>query len=309
MRIIEDFRDVPAEARGAVLAVGNFDGVHRGHAHLVGRLRRKADGLGTRAIALTFDPHPVAVLRPEKAPTPLTWTERTVALLEEAGASEVGVFKTGPWLLGLSAREFFERVVVGQFGARGMVEGPNFGFGRDRGGDAGLLGRWCAEEGLAFEVVEPTEIDGAIVSSSRIREALGRGDVAEAANLLGRPHRLRGRVVRGAGRGAGLGFPTANLGGIDTQIPEDGVYAVRALLDGRPPLAAAAHIGPNATFGESARSVEVHVIDFEGNLYGKMMEIDLLERIRPSRKFDDLAALLAQIGEDVERARGVALGG
>src|SRR4051812_15597575 len=136
---LDSFAEVAARVRGAYLAVGNFDGVHRGHSHLLGRLRARADAAGAPALALTFDPHPVALLRPEQAPVPLVWTERKVELLEQAGAGEVGVFRTGPWLLGLTAREFFDRVIVGQFGARGMVEGPNFAFGRDRGGDARLL--------------------------------------------------------------------------------------------------------------------------------------------------------------------------
>ena len=307
MITIDSFADVPARARGAYLAVGNFDGVHRGHAHLIARLRDRAAAAGAPALALTFDPHPVALLRPESAPVPLTWTERTADLLEQAGATEVGVFRTGPWLLGLTAREFFDRVIVGQFAARGMVEGPNFGFGRDRGGDAETLAGWCAAAGLDFEVAPPTEVDGQIVSSSRIRRALAEGRTAEAAHLLGRPHRLRGIVTHGAGRGAGLGFPTANLDEIDTQIPDDGVYAARAFLDDRPaPLPAACHIGPNVSFGEQIRKVEVHLIDFASDLYGRTLELDILDRLRPSRKFLDLDDLLAQIRADVDRARVVA---
>ncbi|MBX6316094.1 MAG: FAD synthetase family protein, partial [Isosphaeraceae bacterium] len=196
MITLDSFAPVPEPLRGAFLAVGNFDGVHRGHAHLIARLRARADAVGAPALALTFDPQPVALLRPEKAPVPLTWTERKVALLKQAGATEVGVFRTGRWLLNLTAREFFERVVLGQFAARGMVEGLTFGFGRDRGGDAQILATWCAEAGLEFEVAAPTEIDGQLVSSTRIRGLLAEGRVEAAARLLGRPHRLRGVVVR-----------------------------------------------------------------------------------------------------------------
>src|SRR4051794_32376900 len=182
---LDDFARVPQRVRGAFLAVGNFDGVHRGHGHLLARLRARADAVGAQAVALTFDPPPAAVLRPDSAPVPLAWPQRKVALLREAGATEVAVFRTGRWLLGLTAREFFDRVIRDQFGARGMVEGPTFGFGRDRGGDAQLLASWCAEAGLAFEVASPTEIDGQIVSSSRIRHCLSEGQVDEAARLLG----------------------------------------------------------------------------------------------------------------------------
>lgn len=305
MITLETFDDVPSRVRGAFLAVGNFDGVHRGHARLVGRLRALADEAGAPAVALTFDPHPVALLRPDKAPVPLVWTERKVELLKEAGATEVGVFHTGPWLLGMTAREFFDRVIVAQFGARGMVEGPNFGFGRDRGGDSKLLAEWCAGAGLAFEVAAPTEAEGRIVSSSRIRSALADGRIAEANELLGRPHRIRGVVTHGAARGAGLGFPTANLDEIDTLIPLDGVYAAHALVDG---LAwpSAVHIGPNVTFGEQIRKVEAHLIDFSGDLYGRTVALDFLELIRPSRRFEGLDDLLDQIRADVVRARAVA---
>ena len=207
MFTLDTFAPVPPEFRGAFLAVGNFDGVHRGHARLIARLRARATAADAPAIALTFDPPPAALLRPDSAPRPLSWTKRKVELLKEAGAVDVGVFRTGPWLLGLTAREFFDRVVIGQFAARGMVEGPTFGFGRDRGGDAALLGMWCAGSDLDFEIVAPTELDGRLISSSRIRAALAEGLADEVADLLGRPYRLRGRVVRGAGRGTTIGFP------------------------------------------------------------------------------------------------------
>jgi riboflavin kinase/FMN adenylyltransferase len=307
---IDSLGEIPERVRGAFVAVGNFDGVHRGHSHLVARLRANADAAGAPAVALTFDPHPVQLLRPEVAPIPLVWTGRKAALLVEAGATEVGVFQTGPWLLGLTAREFFDRVIVGRLQARGMVEGPNFAFGRDRGGDAALLAGWCRAAGLGFEEVEPTVVGDQLVSSSRIRRSLAEGRADEAARLLGRPHRLRGLVTHGAGRGAGLGFPTANLDEIDTLIPGDGVYAARAFLDGpgraRPEAhPTACHIGPNVTFGEQIRKVEGHLLDFHGDLYGRTIELDILQRLRPTRPFASLDDLLAQIKADVERTREI----
>ena len=302
MIILENFDLAPKAVRGAFLAVGNFDGVHRGHAHLIGRLRDRAHDVGALAVALTFDPQPVAVLRPEAAPIPLSWTERKVELLKEAGADHVGVFRTGPWLLGLTAREFFDRVVVGQFEARGMVEGPTFGFGRDRGGDAALLGSWCEAAGLGFEIASPTEFEGRIVSSSRIRSALAEGRVDEAAGLLGRAHRIRGRVVKGQGRGAGLGFPTANLSEIDTQVPADGVYAAQVKVADEWKLGAA-HVGANTTFGATTKTVEIHILDYRGDLYGQSLEVDWARKIRASRKFENVEELLAQIREDVRKVR------
>ena len=303
---IQDFERLPERARGAFVAVGNFDGVHRGHAHLLARLRSLADKAGVPALALTFDPSPATVLRPEASPVPLTWLDRRVELIEAAGATQVGVFQTGPWLLGLTAREFFDRVILGQVQAQGMVEGPTFGFGRDRGGDSALLGSWCQEVGIAFEVASPTDADGQIVSSSRIRKALTEGDAAAAITLLGHPHRIRGEVTHGAGRGAGIGVPTANLDGIDTLIPADGVYAAHAFIEGHGrAYPVACNIGPNPTFGEQDRKVEAHLIDFEGDLYGRSIELDFLERLRPTRRFEGLDDLLAQIARDVEQARAV----
>jgi riboflavin kinase / FMN adenylyltransferase len=304
---IENVRDFPARARGAFVTVGNFDGVHRGHQRLLARLRARADAAGVPALAITFDPHPVALLRPEKAPVPLVWPEREVALLYEAGATEVAVFHTGPWLLDLSARDFFDRVIRDQLQARGIVEGPNFAFGHDRLGDVTILRTWCAEVGIDFEVVEATKIDDLLVSSSLIRQCLSDGRVHEAARFLGRPHRIRGRVDRGAGRGAGLGFPTANLGAIDAMVPLEGVYAGRAWLNGQgTPWPAACNIGPNPTFGETARKVESHLIGFAGDLYGKTVELDFLERLRGTRKFAGLDELVGQVRADIERTSRIA---
>jgi riboflavin kinase/FMN adenylyltransferase len=305
---IDSLGEVPDRIRGAYVAVGNFDGVHRGHSRLIARLRANAEAAGAPALALTFDPHPVLLLRPEEAPVPLVWTERKASLMKEAGATEVGVFQTGPWLLGLTAREFFDRVIVDRFRARGMVEGPNFAFGRDRGGDAALLAEWCRASGLGFEEVEPTVVDDQLVSSTLIRRRLAEGRVDEAAQLLGRPHRIRGLVTHGAGRGAGLGFPTANLDAIDTVIPSDGVYAARAFLDGSreaPSYPAACHVGPNVTFGEQVRKVEAHLLDFDGDLYGRMIELEFLQRLRPTRPFSGLEDLLSQIRADVAQARKI----
>ncbi len=305
---IENVEDIPARARGAFVTVGNFDGVHRGHQRLIGRLRARADGAGVPALAVTFDPHPVALLRPDKAPVPLVWPEREIALLREAGATEVAVFRTGRWLLDLTARAFFDRVIRHQFAARGMVEGPNFAFGHDRQGDVMILRQWCAEAGIDFEVVDPIEDADRLISSSRIREALTEGHVEEAWRLLSRPHRIRGVVTHGAGRGAGLGIPTINLDGIDTLIPLDGVYATRAFIDGDERSAsrgwaAACNIGPNPTFGEQIRKVEAHLLEFSGDLYGRTVELDFLARLRSTRAFSGLNDLLTQIRVDIEQTR------
>jgi riboflavin kinase/FMN adenylyltransferase len=303
---IQNVRDLPARARGAYVTVGNFDAVHRGHQRLLARLRSLADAANVPALALTFDPHSVSLLRPESAPVPLAWPEREVELLLHAGATEVGVFQTGPWLLQLSAREFFDQVIRQQLGAVGMVEGPNFAFGRDREGDVHTLANWCVQSGIAFEVVEPTLIDGQLVSSSRIRKLLSEGSVESAADLLGRFHRIQGLVAHGAGRGAGLGFPTLNLVEVDVLIPAEGVYAAFAKVEGtetwRP---AACNIGPNPTFGEQLFKVEAHLLDFSQDIYGKTVELDFVKRLRSTRKFAGLDDLLHQIELDVAETRRV----
>ena len=312
MITIENVEDFPARARGAYVTVGNFDGVHRGHQRLIGRLRARADAVGVPALAVTFDPHPVALLRPDKAPVPLVWPEREIALLEEAGASEVAVFRTGRWLLDLTAREFFDRVIRRQFAALGMVEGPNFAFGHDRLGNVEILGGWCAAAGVEFEVVEPISDHGQLISSSRIRQSLHEGKVEEASRFLGRLHRIRGVVIHGAGRGAGLGIPTINLDEIDTLIPLDGVYAARVFVPGAGSQpsgwAAACNVGPNPTFGEQIRKVEAHLIGFAGDLYGRSVELDFLARLRSTRAFANLDDLLSQIRSDIERARQICRG-
>lgn len=303
--VLDRLTPLPERLRGAFVAVGNFDGVHRGHAALLSRLRALADRAAAPAFALTFDPHPVALLRPEAAHVPLTWIERTAELMESAGATDVGVFRTGKWLLELTAREFFDRVIVGQLGARGMVEGPTFGFGKDRAGDTQTLAKWCRDAGLEFEVAEPVEVDGGLVSSSRIRAALSAGTVELAARLLGRPHRIRGQVTTGAGRGAPMGFPTANLSSVDTQIPSDGVYAGVGHV-GASSYPAAIHIGPNATFGATERSIEAHLLDFHGELASAVIEIDFLAYVRSTQQFENAEALRRQISLDVERTRALA---
>jgi riboflavin kinase/FMN adenylyltransferase len=291
--------------RGGAATIGNFDGVHRGHQELVARVRAKAEDLPGPAVVLTFDPHPLQLLRPEKFQPVLTTAADRAALLRGYGADCVLVLRTTPALLQLSAREFFDRVLLAQVGARAVVPGFNFAFGHNRQGTVDTLAAFCREAGLGFTVVPPLEIDGKPVSSSRVRGDLVRGDVRHAALLLGRPYRLRGTVATGQRRGQGLGFPTANLEQVPTLVPGDGVYAVRARLAGSA-WPAAANVGPNPTFGEQARKIEVHLIGFEGDLYGQTLAVDFLDRLRDTRPFAGAAELMAQLRADVERARQVA---
>lgn len=287
---------------GGVLAIGNFDGVHRGHCRLLANLRDMAARASRPAIAVTFHPHPLAILRPESAPDPILWPERKEELLLAGGADRVLFCRSSPELLQLSADEFFAQVVVQKLRACGMVEGPNFGFGRGRAGDIHLLTRLCQVESIDCRVVDVVQVEHEGVSSSRIRKALEAGDVALAGALLGRPHRIRGTVARGDGRGRGLGFPTANIEQIDVLVPAASVYACRAKVGGRW-WPAAVNIGPNPTFGVERNKVEAHLLDFHGDLYGEQVELDFLTRIRGVERFSGPEALRARLKEDVAETR------
>jgi|SRR5262245_40225113 len=292
----------PPAARGGVVAIGNFDGVHRGHAALIAAARQLGCG---PVVPVTFDPHPLVLLAREKYQPPLTTVPERARLLHAAGADHVVVLQTSTDLLALSADAFFGSVIRGALAARGMIEGYNFRFGKDRTGSNDTLRTLCAAADIEFREIPAFTRDGRPVSSSRVRDALGRGDVRDAADLLARPYRLSGVVGTGARRGRTIGFPTANLERIETLVPAAGVYAVSIPTD-RGVFAGAAHIGANATFGEYARTVEVHLLDFGGDLYGQTLAVDFLARLRGTRKFEGVDALVEQMRQDVAEARRIA---
>ena len=295
-----------APAAGVALAVGNFDGVHLGHAEIVRRLLATATRLGVPAAAVTFDPHPATIVRPDAAPTPLTTPARRAELLLALGLDAVLVQPVDERFVALDAETFYHELLRGRLGARALVEGADFRFGRGRRGDVGLLAALAAADGVAVEIVPPVAAGDAAVSSSRVRGLVAAGEVAAANRLLTAPLRVRGTVVHGAHRGAALGFPTANLAGITTLLPAAGVYAARAVLpDGRV-HAAAVHIGPNASFGETALSVEAHLVGFGGDLYDRPLDVDFLARLRDTRCFDAIDDLVAQMRSDVEAAARIA---
>lgn len=283
------------------MAVGNFDGVHRGHGALVGELRRQASTISAAAVVLTFDPHPLQLLRPEQFQPLLTTATDRAELLRACGADHVLLLKTTPALLQLGAAEFFHLVLQDRLAARALVEGNNFGFGRNREGTIETLANLCREARIALTIVPPVLLAGQAVSSSRVRKALERGAVREAAGLLNRPFHLCGTVGTGQQRGRTIGFPTANLERIESLLPGDGVYAVR-VHRGSESWPGAANIGPNPTFAEVARKVEVHLIGFAGDLLGQTLVVEFLERLRDTRPFTGVAELVAQLHRDVEDA-------
>jgi riboflavin kinase/FMN adenylyltransferase len=306
--IIRDLKQLPESARRGAVAIGNFDGVHRGHLEIVRRLLERAREVGGPAIVFTFDPHPVRILRPHQSPPPLTWTERKTELLAAHGVYMVMAYHTDEKLLQLTAQEFFDQIVLGALDARAMVEGPNFYFGHNREGNVEVLAELTTRAGLTLDVVPPVSIGGELVSSSRIRSLIAEGDVAAAGQLLSAPYRIRGMVTHGAGRGGSIGFPTANLEGIDTLLPKPGVYAGRAIVQSIF-YPAAINLGPNPTFGETALKVEIHLLDYHDSLYGQPLEVEFLARLRDVTTFDGPAALVSQLQQDVKRTREIAAQG
>ncbi len=302
VKLIRSLPELPDTLRGGAVAIGNFDGVHLGHASIASRLVSAAQRVGGPAVVFTFDPHPVRILRPEAAPPPLTWTDRKAELLGRLGIDAMIAYPTDTALLELSAEMFFQQIIVERLAAREMVEGPNFYFGHNRTGTIDVLRRLCAAAKIGLEVVDPVIVGGQAVSSSRVRRLLADGLVDDARSLLTEPYRLRGMVRHGVGRGMKLGFPTANVDAIDTLLPGAGVYAGRAIAAGAA-WPAAINVGPNPTFGEQAMKVEVHLIGFQGSLYGEPLEVDFLSRLRDIQRFDNVEALLTQICADVAEAR------
>jgi riboflavin kinase/FMN adenylyltransferase len=292
--------------RNGATTVGNFDGVHRGHGALIAELRAQARAVHGPAVAVTFDPHPIALLAPERLLPRLTTIDDRADLLRAAGADAVVILKTKPELLGLEPQAFLDAILGEQLSVRAVVEGFNFHFGRGRAGNPETIAEWCRRRGASFTVVPPFQWNGVLVSSSCVRKALVSGDVAAATDLLGRPYRLRGTVGVGAKRGAALGFPTANLEQPLTLVPGDGVYAVRARLRDGSEWPAAANVGANPTFGEQTRKVESHLIGFTGDLYAQELALDFIARLRDTRRFGDVEALQAQLKHDIHLAASLA---
>jgi riboflavin kinase/FMN adenylyltransferase len=305
MHLIRNLDDLPDSWHSGAVTIGNYDGVHRGHARIVERLLAMARRMSGPALVFTFDPPPARLLRPDHAPAPLTWIQRKLELLEALGVEATVVYPTDRALLELGARQFFDEIIRDRLGARGLVEGPNFFFGHRREGNVETLGRFCQETGIALEVAEPVQFQGQPISSSRIRTAIAAGDVDAARQMLTEPYRIRGLVVHGAGRGATLGYPTANLDQVDTLLPAEGIYAGRVPVDGTD-WPAAISIGPNPTFGDGRLKIEVYLIGFDGDLYDRTLEVDFLSRLRGVIRFDRVESLLAQMERDVETARHVA---
>jgi len=304
--LVDPFAEIPAPLRGGIVAIGNFEGIHRGHCRLLARLRERARQVGGPAVAVSFDPHPLRLLRPDATFSSLVWTERKEEILLASGADQVAILSTSKQFLDLSADAFFHQIIRSGFQARGMVEGRNFFYGKGRAGNVQRLHEECVQSKMTFDVVDIVTGEGeSEISSSRIRREIQAGHLQKGAELLGRPHRIKGKVIVGDRRGNTIGFPTANLGDVPVLLPREGVYAGRSVIDGKA-YPAACNIGPNPTFGVTQQKFEAHLVGFEGDLYGREIEIDLLANLRDVQPFSGIEALVAQLRIDVDKTRLIA---
>jgi riboflavin kinase/FMN adenylyltransferase len=293
----------------AVVTIGNFDGVHLGHRAILNRVCHRARELDGQAVAITFDPHPLKVLRPELHLPLLTTPAQKLELLAAAGLEAVVVLPFTPAFAALPARDFVAQYFCERLRVREVVVGHDYSFGRGREGNIDLLKEMGRDHGFTVQVVWAVEVDGAVVSSSLIRALLCLGKVAEAAHLLGRPYATVGEVVPGKGRGARLlQVPTANLRPENELLPATGIYAVR-VRRGPDTLPGVANIGTCPTFDNSELSLEVHLLDFSGDLYGENLEVEFVARLREERRFPSFEALAAQIQADIAAARQALAGG
>lgn len=300
---------LPRDGRGTVVTVGTFDGVHRGHWAVLQEIRLRAKETGRRSVLVTFHPHPLQILRPDEAPPLLTTPTEKKEILAETGLDYAVFLSFTNVLAEYSPQRFVEEILIGRLGVQELVIGYDHGFGKGRSGDVLTLRDIGRDLRFTVDVVSPIRAGEEPVSSTRIRKALLEGDVESARQGLGRPYCIRGMVVRGEGRGRKLGFPTANLwvpvnGKL---IPPPGVYAVRAGLR-RGVFGGAIHIGPRPTFRGSPPTIELHLFDFDGDLYGEQIRVEFIRFIRDVRPFSSASALVDQLKLDVDAAREALVG-
>ncbi|MGA9580733.1 MAG: bifunctional riboflavin kinase/FAD synthetase [Allosphingosinicella sp.] len=294
---------VPQALRGGIVALGNFDGFHLGHQAVVGRAVERGRAEGRPVLVATFDPHPVRYFRPEAPPFRLTSLDQRQRLFAAAGADAMIVFRFGAELAATPAEEFVSKNLIGLIGAAGVVTGEDFTFGKARGGNVGVLAEAGSRLGLSVDSVEPVSGEEGPISSSRIRVSLQAGDCETAARLLTRPFSIEGAVEHGDKRGRTIGYPTANIALGPYLRPRFGIYAVRGRLADGTLLEGAANLGIRPTFEPPRELLEPHFFDFDGDLYGRTVEVELIHFLRPEAKYESLDALTAQMAADCDEAR------
>jgi riboflavin kinase/FMN adenylyltransferase len=302
VRLFNDIATLRAHADGPVATIGNFDGLHRGHRAIIDKVLERGRAASRPTLLITFEPHPLRVLAPERAPLRLTTPRQRTALFESTGIEFVLVLPFTVELAEVDAESFVRRHLAEGLGVREVYVGANFNFGRDREGNADLLVRLCAGLGIRAGTVPEIRSLGSPISSSRIRRAVLSGEVELARALLGRPYAIEGTVVRGAERGTALGFPTANLETPNELIPQDGVYVTEAVVGGAV-HEAVTNIGTRPTFEGAPYAIETHLLDGPADLYERHLEVRFHARLRQELKFDGPATLVAQVRRDVEKAK------
>jgi riboflavin kinase/FMN adenylyltransferase len=302
---LTDESGLPPHVTGTVITVGTFDGVHRGHRDVVERLVKRARSLKIPSVLVTFEPHPLEIVNPSAAPLLLTTHYEKQEVLAETGIDYLAVIPFTAELAAYSAEDFVELILRRCFRLRELLIGYDHGFGRQRAGNVDVLKMLGERDGFRVEVVAPVSTpDGHSVSSTFIRRAVAGGDLLRAAESLGRPYSVSGRVIQGARRGRTIGFPTLNLGSPPPRklLPPEGVYAVRVQTPSGP-VGGMMNLGPRPTFGDSATSLEAHLFDTSGDFYGAHVRIDFVARLRETRKFASTELLASQLAHDERDAR------
>ncbi len=305
MELVRGLHNLRPRHRGCVATIGNFDGVHLGHQHMIAALRAQATALGVPAAVITFEPTPREHFEGSAAPSRLTRLREKLAALARYGIDRVVVLRFDERMRGMGAQEFVDRLLVEGLAVRHLVVGHDFHFARRREGTVATLRQAGKAHGFTVEEVGQFLVDGERVSSSLVREALNRGDLARATRLLGRPYRMAGRVRLGQKLGRRLGFPTANLALHRKVVPLWGIFAVRASGAGLVDHPAVASLGTRPTVNGTDPLLEVHLFDWDGNLYGRYLDVDFVERLRDEQRFESLDALVAQMHRDAAAARRV----
>lgn len=303
MNIIYDLNELKEPLKNPVLTIGNFDGVHKGHLVLFDKVKERAKAIKGQSAVMTFEPHPIKVMKPGNGPPLITPTRQKLDLISDAGIDLILCLPFTHQFASISAEEFVQDILVDRLGIKEIVVGYDYTFGFKRQGNINLLQEMGDRLGFKVHVVDPIHLDNALVSSTSIRELVQEGNLSEAKKLLGRDYQICGTVVKGKNRGGRLlGFPTANLKLIDELIPKRGVYAVTAIINGSIHYGVT-NIGYNPTFGDEALSVETHLLNFSGDIVGKTIRINFIKRLRDEKTYGNVKELADQITLDVQEAK------
>jgi riboflavin kinase/FMN adenylyltransferase len=303
MRVIHDLNELRRPLKNPVLTIGNFDGVHKGHLALFDKVKERAKTINGHSIVMTFDPHPVKVMKPGNGPPLITPIEQKLELISNAGIDVILCLSFTLEFASISAEDYVQNILVDKIGVKEIVVGYDFTFGRKRQGNVTLLREMGEKLGFRVHLMDPVHLDNAVVSSTSIRELVQEGNLSDAKKFLGRNYQICGTIIKGKDRGGRLlGFPTANLRSVDELIPKRGVYAVTVVVNDQT-WHGVTNIGYNPTFGDDALTVETHLLDFSEDIVGKTIKIKFVKRLRDEETFGDVKELSDQITRDIEQAR------